>query len=135
MMPTFAIERGHTSRWRASTVDDLHALFGTLLGERQRRVCRKFAVGVVREAPPTGGPYEPWEEIPQEHLAPVTLVIFLTSDRWLEEHAPPWLRGLEWVESLDDLTIDGGDRAQAWLDALLGAELGDDDDPLAWEVS
>ena len=128
-MGTFAIEKGHEARWLLGSVERLGQMAQAgLVGERQRRVMRKFALRV--------SPDRRW-------------VLFKTSDQWLEEHAPDFIRALEWVAARPPLPFNAEDqpfldeegneatwgRDDAWLDALLGVELGDDDDPLAWEVS
>jgi hypothetical protein len=128
-MGTFAIEKGHEARWLLGSVERLGQMAQAgLVGTRQRRVMRKFALRV--------SPDRLW-------------VLFKTSDQWLEEHAPDFIRALEWVAERPPLPLDAEDqpfldeegnevtwgRDDAWLDALLGVELGDDDDPLTWEVS
>lgn len=64
-MGTFAIEKGHEARWLLGSVERLGQMAQAgLVGERQRRVMRKFALRV--------SPDRLW-------------VLFKTSDRWLEE--------------------------------------------------
>jgi|GEM_PF-5518283 len=128
-MGTFAIEKGHEARWLLGSVERLGQMAQVgLVGTRQRRVMRKFALRV--------SPDRLW-------------VLFKTSDQWLADNAPDFIQALEWTAERPPLPLDaegnpfldkeGNEvtwgRDDAWLDALLGAELGDDDDPLAWEVS
>lgn len=128
-MGRFAIEKGHEARWLLGSVERLGQMAQAgLVGTRQRRVMRKFALRV--------SPDRRW-------------VLFKTSDQWLADNAPDFIQELEWVVERPPLPLDatgqpfldeeGNEvtwgRDDAWLDGLLGAELGDDEDPLSWEVS
>ncbi len=90
-----------------------------LVGPRQMRVMRKFA---IRRSP--------------DHAH----VLFKTSDLWLETHAPDFIRDLEWVTTRPALPVDDEGEEVPWvkdeafLDALLGLELSDDDRPLEWDT-
>ncbi|MEC9399380.1 MAG: hypothetical protein VYE40_07975 [Myxococcota bacterium] len=118
-MGTFAIEKGHEARWLKGSLARLGEMTQAgLVGERQMRVMRKFA---IRRSP--------------DHAH----VLFKTSDLWLETHAPSFIRDLEWVTTRPALPVDDEGEEVPWvkdepfLDALLGLELDDDEHPLEWE--
>ena len=118
-MGTFAIEKGHQARWLRGSLARLGQMQGAgLVGPRQKRVMRKFA---IRRSPDT------------------LFILFKTSDVWLATYAPDFIRDLEWVEMRPALPVDDeGEEVSwvkddAWLDSLLGVELGDDEHPLEWE--
>lgn len=120
VMGTFAIEKGHSARWLKGSLARLGEMQGAgLVGERQKRVMRKFA---VRRSPDQ------------------MFVLFKTSDLWLQDHAPTFIRDLEWVEVRPTLPLDDAGEETPWvkdegfLDALLGLELSDDDQPLEWDT-
>lgn len=90
-----------------------------LVGERQMRVMRKFA---IRRSPDQ------------------MFVLFKTSDLWLATYAPGFIRDLEWTPTRPALPVDDEGEEVPWvkdesfLDGLLGPELSDDDRPLEWDT-